>query len=593
MHCDNMHRTTLAAPFHLRQVSESLTSKWWLAYGPTNNLPDATTWRDEHVAFGLARPELSPLQRFVAVGDVWLSNRAHLLNKFECLSDREDLNDVQVIARLWDLFEDRTVQLLEGMFGIAVWDRERQRLLLARDRVGARTLYYTQGEATRWVAPQLRTLASRVSKDLDLVALRDYLCCAFVPGERTMWRDARELRPGATLSFPDGEIQQYWKIEERITDGEKPLDWHARRLRAVLDKVVEEYLPPEAPVGAYLSGGLDSSLVVALAARLHTDSVHTYSIHFGDECPNELEFSDLVARHCGTEHRVIEITPEEMWDQLPETMSCLDDPIGDPLTVPNLILGRAAKESADVILNGEGGDPCFGGPKNQPMLLTSLYRGALQSGVESCSILTSVTPDLTSAYLASFQKCSLDLPRLLRPEVSSAVGSHPSIFESELNGQANYVNQLMLINTRFKGADHILTKVNNLTRAVGLHGRSPLFDQRVVEMSLGIPPQYKLSGAEEKAVLKEAVRDLLPEAILKRPKSGMMVPVQLWFRKRWRRRARALLLSRRARIRDYLNQDVIRDWLDYREDTWSRYGVKLWLLVSLELWLRSHQPKLS
>ena len=173
------------------------------------------------------------------------------------------------------------------------------------------------------------------------------------------------------------------------------------------------------------------------------------------------------------------------------------------------------------------------------------------------------------------------------------MGSQPSVYEPELNGAASYINQLMFINTRFKGADHILTKVNNLTRAVGLEGRSPLFDQRVVEMSLRIPPQYKLSGAEEKAVLKAAIRDLLPEVILKRPKSGMMVPVQLWFRKRWRRRARALLLSRRSRIRPYVTQDVIRDWLDYRGDTWSRYGVKLWLLVSLELWLRSHQPKLS
>ena len=151
----------------------------------------------------------------------------------------------------------------------------------------------------------------------------------------------------------------------------------------------------------------------------------------------------------------------------------------------------------------------------------------------------------------------------------------------------------MFINTRFKGADHILTKVNNLTSALGLEGRSPLFDRRIVDLSLTVPPQYKLSGAEEKAVLKAAVRDLLPEAILKRPKSGMMVPVQLWFRRQWRRRARALLLSRRACIRDYLNREVIREWLDYRGDTWSRYGVKLWLLVSLELWLRSHQPKLS
>ena len=125
-----------------------------------------------------------------------------------------------------------------------------------------------------------------------------------------------------------------------------------------------------------------------------------------------------------------------------------------------------------------------------------------------------------------------------------------------------------------------------MTRACGIEGRSPLFDQRVVELSLTIPPEFKLSGATEKAVLKAAVQDLLPAAIIARPKSGMMVPVQYWFRQLWPKQARALLLSKHAKIRPYLNQELIREWLDYRGDTWGRYGVKLWLLVSLELWLQ-------
>ena len=157
------------------------------------------------------------------------------------------------------------------------------------------------------------------------------------------------------------------------------------------------------------------------------------------------------------------------------------------------------------------------------------------------------------------------------------------------NHAGSYLNRLMFINTKFKGADHILTKVSNLTRACGLEGRSPLFDQRVVEVSLTIPPEYKLSGATEKAVLKAAVQDVLPATILARPKSGMMVPVQYWFRQLWPKQARALLLHRKARVREFLNPEVIEDWLNYRGDTWSRYGVKLWLLVSLELWLQEHQ----
>jgi asparagine synthase (glutamine-hydrolysing) len=241
--------------------------------------------------------------------------------------------------------------------------------------------------------------------------------------------------------------------------------------------------------------------------------------------------------------------------------------------VPNLLLSQLARQSVAVILNGEGGDPCFGGPKNQPMLINSLY-GAVTN------------QDVLSAYLISYQKCAADLAQLLQPAIWAAVQAEPWVFSADLESDLSYLNRLMVLNIKFKGADQILTKVNNLTQAAGLQGRSPLFDQRVVDLSMAIPPAYKLSGVEEKAVLKQAVADLLPDAIIHRPKSGMMVPVQLGFREYWQRPARALLLDKNAAIAPYLNQTLIRDWLDYRGDIWSRYGVKLWLLTSLEIWLQ-------
>jgi asparagine synthase (glutamine-hydrolysing) len=476
------------------------------------------------------------------------------------------------------------INMLAGMFAFAVWDRDQKSLLLVREAVGARTLYYTTSGNTRFASVQLAPLARLASQEIDFIALRDYLSCAFVPGDKTMFKHVSEVRPGTTVRLPDGATNTYWQVEERIEGADQPIEWHAERLRALLDQIMKEYLPEGAPVGAYLSGGLDSSLVVALAAKFHSRSVHTYSIHFGSECPSELEFSSLVASHCNTNHHIIEITPVDMWGLLPESMACLDDPIGDPLTVPNLILGRKAKEDVDVILNGEGGDPCFGGPKNQPMLLSNIYSAITQSMDESQIAM----PAQDAAYLASFQKCSMDLPRLLNREVWEEVKSAESPFHADLNSDVNYLNRLLFINIKYKGADHILTKVNNITSAVDLTGLSPLFDHRLVEMSLTIPPEFKLSGAQEKAVLKEAVKDVLPAKIIERPKSGMMVPVQLGFRKYWPRQARSLLLSRNAKIKRYLDQSVIREWLDYRGDTWSRYGVKLWLLVSLELWLQSH-----
>ncbi|MBW4598336.1 MAG: asparagine synthase [Calothrix sp. FI2-JRJ7] len=560
------NRESIAAPCNV-------ATTWQIAYGCVDSLSvENIFWRDNKVI--IIAPDskavaLSNNQRFVVVGDVWLSNRRELSVAYNILIN----NDIQLVAQLWEKFGIESLKLLVGIFGLVIWDKDEQILYSARDCTGSRTIYYTTNGSARWLAPLLRTLAPYRSKDLDVVALRDYLCCAFVPGDRTLWNDVKELRPGTILKLPSGEIDSFWQLKEQIIDSDKPLSWHGEKLRQLLDQVIKEYLPQNQPVGVLLSGGLDSSSVTALVSKLHNAPVHTFSIHFGAECPNELEFSSLVAEHCQTQHHILEITFKDMWERLSEVMTHLDDPIGDPLTVPNLLVAKLAREYVETILNGEGGDPCFGGPKNQPMLINNLYGSVTNQ-------------DTLQAYLTSFQKCAIDLPLLLKPDVWKAVSNAPSVFTEDLYSKDNYLNRLMAINIKYKGADQILTKVNNITTAAGLLGLSPLFDQRVVDLSMQIPPQYKLSGVEEKAVLKQAVADIVPDAIINRPKSGMMVPVQLGFRKYWQREARSLLLNRNAMTAPYFNQSLIKDWLNYRGDTWRRYGVKLWLLASLEKWLQ-------
>ena len=549
-------------------------SSWCVAYGKLGNLKEDVIWQDQQFAVISTADKfaISHSKRFIVVGDIWLTNREELLQKLE-IDVNDSCSNQQIVAQLWEKYNSECLNLLLGMFGLVVWDCEKQELYLIRDAIGSRTLYYTTTGVTRWIAPKLRILTPYRSDNLDLVALRDYLCCAFVPGERTLWQDIKEIRPGTFLQMPSQQVYHYWQLKEQIIDTNQSLEWYGEKLRSLLEQVVKEYLPENQPVGVFLSGGLDSSSITALAAKLHTAPIHTYSIHFGAETANELEFSNLVAEHCQTQHHILEITFRDMWERLPETMAYLDDPIGDPLTVPNLLIGRIARENVQITLNGEGGDPCFGGPKNQPMLINSLY-GAINN------------QDSLQAFLISFQKCALDLPQLLKPEIWQSFKNEPSVFYNDLNANVNYLNRLMALNIKFKGADQILTKVNNLTQAADLQGLSPLFDQRVVELSMQIPPEYKLSGVEEKAVLKKAVSDILPDTIIHRPKSGMMVPVQLGFRKYWQREARKLLLSRKSEISAYINQDILREWLDFKGDVWGRYGVKLWLLVSLEIWLQ-------
>jgi asparagine synthase (glutamine-hydrolysing) len=534
-------------------------------------------WHDQDVAFGGAPVWMDAAGEIVVSGDVVLDNADDLRRAFE----QPGAAAGELVAELYLRHGADLGQHALGMFAVAIWDTRQRRLLLLRDGVGARTLYYSRDGRAWWFAARLRALrrTPAVSGEISLTALRAYLTCAFVPGAETLWRDASELRPGTLLRLPDGETHSYWEPVEGTWDPEEPVEAHAVRLRVLLEEAVRVRLPASGPVGIFLSGGLDSSLVTALAAREASGPVHTYAINFGKEYPNELAFSSMVAGHCGTCHHVLTLPGRLIQERLTETMVALDDPIGDPLTVPNLLLGRAAAQDTDVILNGEGGDPCFGGPKNLPMLLHELY------GAEGSR---------EAAYLQSYQKCYEDLPRLLTPAVQAELRQAPpleALLTPFLTNPAmpHYLNRLMHVNIRLKGADHILTKVANLTSANGLLGRSPLFDRRLVEASFAIPPAYKLAGADEKAVLKASVTDLLPEAILTRPKSGMLVPVQGWFRRELRRYARGLLLDRRARTRPYLNPAVVSEWLAYRGNLWPRHGVKLWLLLTLEIWLRAQE----
>jgi asparagine synthase (glutamine-hydrolysing) len=269
---------------------------------------------------------------------------------------------------------------------------------------------------------------------------------------------------------------------------------------------------------------------------------------------------------------------------LDDTIACLDKPNGDPLTVPNALLFRAMAECSDIALNGEGGDPCFGGPKNVPMLLSALYGHGGEAGHDDpCA--------LERNYLRAHQKCFDELDELLGPELLQVARTPP--LEHDLvpwfsdprwNG---LVSKLMAINTRFKGGHHILPKVAALSAPFGVHARSPLFSKALVELAFRIPPELKLRGSDEKYLLKRAVRDLLPRAILERPKSGMLVPVEAWFQGPLLPEARDRILGglapRGLLSRPYLEKLVSGKLGGLR----PRRGVKIWLLVTLEAHLRA------
>ncbi|MBS2016480.1 MAG: asparagine synthase [Deltaproteobacteria bacterium] len=490
------------------------------------------------------------------------------------------------LARLAEIAREGRLAEVDGAFQLA--QHEPHRLLLARDAIGHRTLFYAPKSPAGFAyASDVRTLLreSGMRPVLDPRAIAAYLSCAYVPGEGTLFQGVSELLPGhmAICDERGHRLERFFSLppeREEEAASEEAERRAIDELRALLEETVRATLDPSEEAAASLSGGIDSSVVVALVQRALHRPLHTLSIAFGAEYKNELEWSSMVARHVQSDHTILHLTPEAIVSCLDETHALLASPIGDPLTVPNAILFRKAREFARCLWNGEGGDPCFGGPKNLPMVLAELYGdGQNDEGTSS--------PRARSYYRAHL-KCFDELPSLLTERALAVLADHPLEREVDpyFEGDRSFVGALSEINVVWKGGHHILPKVDQLSRAAGVMPRSPLFSKNVVELAARLPPSLKLRGSVEKYALKEAVRDILPAAIIDRPKSGMMVPVEGWFQGPLLRHARERLLGG-ALPWDILRKSAVEALVDGRiGGLRPRRGVKIWLLVALESYLR-------
>ena len=534
---------------------------------------------DEAVLRGLPKATEAP-----ALCGAWPAATAEVTGSVDAC--RLGAERILSLPRLAEIAAAGRLAEVDGAFQLAVHDRDS--LLLARDAIGHRTLFYAPKTPSGFAyASNIKTLLTRsgAPATLDARAVAAYLSCAYIPGRGTLFQGVKELLPGHTLtctaegyverpffSLPPEGAEETWSEETE----QKAI----RDLRSLLEETVRETLDPEEEAAASLSGGIDSSVVAALVQRALKRPLHTLSIAFGAEYKNELEWSSMVARHVGSDHTILHLTPEAILASLDETHAFLASPIGDPLTVPNAILFRKARELARYVWNGEGGDPCFGGPKNLPMLLAELY-GDGQNDAEDSS------PRARSYYRAHL-KCFDELPSLLTEQALAVLSAEP--LESEVDPYfetgRSFVGALSEINVVWKGGHHILPKVDQLAEAAGIRLRSPLFSKNVVEFASRLPPSLKLRGSVEKYALKEAVRDILPAAIVDRPKSGMMVPVEGWFQGPLLPHARERLLGG-ALPWDILRKSAVEALVDGRiGGLRPRRGVKIWLLVALESYLR-------
>ena len=483
------------------------------------------------------------------------------------------------------------VESLRGAFILAV--RDGDAFHLSRDGAGNRTAFYGRVQ-DRWlfgIEPKAITAVPEFVKRVRPAAMAQYLACSFVPGRGTMLEDLFELQAGSTVSLRHGEephVSRWFRFEDAelaaVPESSAPeadAAW-VQRFRAVMERAVAERIPRGEPVGVFLSGGLDSSVITAeLARQIGGKNVRTWTIHFGEKYRHELDFARAVAERCGTVHEEVPIRPQDFLPRLRRMVWHLDDPIGDPITQPNFELAAHAARDVAFIFNGEGGDPCFGGPKNIPMMLHHWYGG-----------LERDEHFRERHYLQSYRRAWDEIELLLSEEVRAQIDVQRDlvgVFAPYLRTDRPrlFLNRLMSINIREKGAHLIQPKVERMLGAHGLTPLAPLFDERIIQFSFEIPSRLKLHRGIEKVILKRAYANELPAEVLHRPKSGMRVPVHYWFRSEMRRYARRVLSPRAVRKVGLFHPDRVKQLLSYDiEEGRGRYGLRLWMLVTFELWRR-------
>jgi len=495
--------------------------------------------------------------------------------------------DAAIVANLFMLDGPAALDQLDGAFAIALATPDR--LVLVRDPLGEKPLYYAPAIAGACLfASEIKALLVhpelRVEPNAD--ALHRLLVFSFIPGAATMFTGVEELQPGHWLEVPldrEGthpEQRPYWRLTERI--GDEPEEHWVERVAQAVRRAVAKRAPATGKVMSFLSGGVDSSAVVALLAERGLEPI-CYSVGFGRGLLNELAYARMVTERVGAEARVLTVTPDSFIDLLPTIIWSLDDPLCDCITVPNFLLAREASRETSLIFNGEGGDPLLGGPKNKFMILGEWY-GFLGHY------------DRARAYLASYHKFYEHLGQLYTDDFAVRTGgSEPleAIVRPFLDDERmqSFLNRMMHINTRLKGGQNILVKVDKMLGAHGVEAASPLFDRELAELCFAVPPQFKRRDDIEKYVFKKAVEPLLPRPVVYRKKAGMGVPLSHWFKKtRLRDYAHDLLLGPRAAARGYFRPEFVQKLLSGvripRSLGADRSGELLWMLLAVELWHR-------
>jgi asparagine synthase (glutamine-hydrolysing) len=521
--------------------------------------------------------------------------------------------DTPVIPHLYEEHGPRFVERLEGMFAIALWDAPRGRLVLARDRLGKKPLVWTRlSDGTFAFASELKALHALPGfvREPDLAALDAYLALQYVPGTRTGLRGVHRLEPG-TLLVVEGDVQtaeRHW--EPRIDPDPRSDELWLERVRAEVTSAVRKRLAADVPLGALVSGGIDSAIVVASMAQASSEPVRTFTVGFSDERYDERPYARAVAERWSTRHEEIVLEPDAA-ATLPRLAAAFDEPLGDEAALPLFLICEAAHRSVTVALVGDGGDESFAGyeryaamtladrvPLPSPIagagarVLRALPAGRNErrSGTfRAARLLEAAAAPRAERYGELMQVFTLaQRADLWTDDAKEQIGAltSPGFLLGPAPGPKTTGLQLLDLATYLPG--DLLPKSDIASMAHSLELRSPLLDHRVVELGLSLPDSLKQRGRTGKIALRRAFAAELPPIVAERGKSGFGVPLARWFREDLRPLARELLLDDRARGRGWFRQSAVERLLDEHAAGRADHGHRLWTLVMLELWQRTH-----
>jgi asparagine synthase (glutamine-hydrolysing) len=525
-------------------------------------------------------------------------------------------SDTEVLVHLYEEYGESFVTNLRGMFAFAIWDSNRKRLQLARDRLGIKPLYYTFFNNIFLFASEIKSIlqCEEFERKVNIDSLHRYLSFRCDPGTSTMFRNINKLAPGHILSFSNGniEIKKYWDF--RMSPQQGSIDYYSERLRKLLKECVKIRLMSEVPLGVYLSGGIDSSSVVAMMSDLVDEPIKTFSVGFGNRM-DELPYAKQVADYFGTDHHEI-LVEADSYDILPEIVWHFDEPVADPAAIPTYLMSKATKKDVTVVLTGEGADEIFAGyeqykilkygrgfgtlphsfKKILPMLVRKLPKSILDRLFAYSSSLGDEGINRFAKFMESLDKTGesyLEIVSIFTDDEKREIYTRgladkinleiaKELNESYFRGKSDLLNQLLYMETKTLLPENLLMKVDKMTMAHSIEARVPFLDHNMVEFASALPTNLKLNGMTGKYLLRKAMADLLPKEIIHRKKQRFFVPIDDWFEKKIK--CDALRLFEESNVYQYFDKEKIITMIEKYDRSKLFYMRQLWSIINFAIW---------